>query len=193
MTHYHQVPTSTTFHWHSTIRYQPVPPSTDTAASRINQYRLPLTQYHRVPTNTALYWHSTIIYQPVPFYTDPVLQSTNQYRPILTQYHQVLTSTTFYWPSIKTSLFFFSSVKTIFPFSGYYPPFPPPFIVPSAKNIFLLHIFFSFFSFVDQRWAQLYVSLRRPVFPYSFVCLFVRPSRYGNIRPSLHFFQYMQA
>ena len=53
--------------------------------------------------------------------------------------------------SIKTSLFFFSSVKNIFSFSGYYPPFPPPFIVPSAKNIFLLHIFSSFFSFVDLR------------------------------------------
>ena len=139
--------------------FQPVPPYNDQVPPSTNHYRLPLTQYHRVPTSTALYWHSTIIYQPVPFYTDPVLQSTNQYRPILTQYHQVLTSTTFYWPSIKTSLFFFSSVKTIFPFSGYYPPFPPPFIVPSAKNIFLLHIFSSFFSFVDLRWAQLYVSL----------------------------------
>ena len=139
--------------------FQPVPPCNDPVPPSTNQYHLPLTQHHRVPTNTALFWHSTIIYQPVPFYTDPVLQSTNQYRPILTQYHQVLTSTTFYWPSIKTSLFFFSSVKTIFPFSGYYPPFPPPFIVPSAKNIFLLHIFSSFFSFVDLRWAQLYVSL----------------------------------
>ena len=50
-------------------------------------------------------------------------------------------------------------MKNIFSFSGYYPPFPPPFIVPSAKNIFFLHIFSSFFSFVDLRWAQLYVSL----------------------------------
>ena len=25
-----------------------------------------------------------------------------------------------------------------------------------------------------------------------FVCLFVRPSRYGNIRPNLHFFQYIR-
>jgi len=188
VTQYHQVPTSTAFYWPSTIMYQLVPLHTDPVPPSTNQYHLPLTQYHWVPTNTALYWHSTIIYQPVPFYTDPVLQSTNQYRPILTQYHQVLTSTTFYWPSIKTSLFFFSSVKTIFPFSGYYPPFPPPFIVPSAKNIFLLHIFSSFFSFVDQRWAQLYVSPRRPVFPYSFVCLFVRPSRYGNTQSNLHFF-----
>ena len=139
--------------------FQPVPPCNDPVPPSTNQYHLPLTQYHRVPTNTALYWHSTIIYQPVPFYTDPVLQSTNQYRPILTQYHQVLTSTTFYWPSIKTSLFFFSSVKNIFSFSGYYPPFPSPFIVPSAKNIFFLHIFSSFFFLVDLRWAQLYVSL----------------------------------
>ena len=146
---------------------QPVPPYNDQIPPATNHYHLLLTQYHRVPTNTALYWHSTIIYQPVLFYNDPVLQSTNQYRPILTQYYQILTSTTFYWPSIKTSLFFFSSVKNIFSFSGYYPPFPPPFIVPSAKNIFFLHIFSSFFSFVDLRWAKLYVSLVLAMFETS--------------------------
>ena len=118
-----------------------------------------MTKYHQVPTTTAFHWPSIIEYQPVPPCTDTAPSYINQYHSILTQYYQILTSTTFYWPSIKTSLFFFSSVKNIFSFSGYYPPFPPPFIVPSAKNIFLLHIFSSFFSFVDLRWAQLYVSL----------------------------------
>ena len=106
-------------------------------------------------TFTAFYRPSTIKYQPFPLHTDPkykpVPTHTDPVPPSTNQYHLLL--------SIKTSLFFFSSVKNIFPFSWYYPPFPSPFIVRSAKNIFFLHIFSSFFFLVDLRWAQLYVSL----------------------------------
>ena len=35
--------------------------------------------------------------------------------------------------------------------------------------------------------------LSSSIFPCWFVCLFVRPSRYGNTQSNLHFFQYIQA
>ena len=129
---------------------QPVPLNYDQVPPSTNQYCPIVTQHHQILGSTAFYWPSTIMYQPVPLHTDPVPPSTNQYHLLL---------------SIKISLFFFSSVKNIFPFSGYYPPFPSPFIVRSAKNIFFLHIFSSFFFLVDLRWAQLYVSLVSKDFP----------------------------
>ena len=61
LTQYHQVPTSTTSYWPSTI----------------------------ISTSSAPYWPSTIIYQPVPPYTVPVPPSINKFRSILTQYHLI--------------------------------------------------------------------------------------------------------
>ena len=124
-------------------------------------------------------WPSTTKYQPLPPSIDPVSSSTNQYCPVLTQHHHISTSTILYWPSTTkyqpvpphTDPVLTNTNQTYFPF---------PYIVPSAKNIFLLHIFSPFLSFVDLSWAQLYVSL---VLSYLFYC---SPSHAHKFKPQEH-------
>ena len=61
---YHFITNSTVIllYWPSTIKYWPVPPSTDLVPSYISQFHSILTQYHQVPNSAALYWPSAIIF-----------------------------------------------------------------------------------------------------------------------------------
>ena len=146
LTHYHQVqqvPTST----------DPDPPSTD-------QYCPLLTQYHYISTSITLYWPRTTKYQPVPPYTDPIPPSTNQY-------HSKLTHITKNQPVPPHS-------DTVPPHSDTVPPHTdtvPPYTDPVLSCINQWQPILTWYkknmskysnvrlSFVDLRWAQLYVSL----------------------------------
>ena len=135
----------------------PVPPSS-------KQYQLILTQYHQVPTSTAPYWPSNIMNQPVMLHTDPILLDINQLRPILSQYHQVWTSSAPYWPSttkyqpvlhnndpVPSCINQFCSILNYWPSTNQYRLLLTQYHHISYSNIRL--------SFVNLRWAQLYVSL----------------------------------
>ena len=112
----------------------------------LTQYHLILTQYYKVPTSTAPYWHSTTKYQPVPASTDPVPPSTIQYQ---TQYHHIQpispytdhasTSTALQWQSVTINQWQHYGRRT----------FQTILFANSTVRL----------SFVNLRWAQLYVSL----------------------------------
>ena len=87
--------------------------------------------------------------------------STNQYCPILTHHHQILTSTAQYYHVSNSSASYWPSNIIYQPVLPYNDPAPPS----TNQYRFLLtqyhHISYSDvrLSFVDLRWAQLYVSL----------------------------------
>ena len=111
--------------------YQPVPPHTDPSPPNTNQYHLVLTQYYHVSTSSASYWPSTIIYQPVP--TNWVPTSSPHTDPISPRTNQLGP----YWLS-TTKFNQYRLLLTKYHHISY-------------SNVRL--------SFVDLRWAQLYVSL----------------------------------
>ena len=102
------------------------------------------------------------MYRPVPLHTDPVTSYINQYRPILTQYHQVPTSTTFYWPSTIKH-------RPVPPGTDPVPSYQTPNMDLTCDVSFYKNDMSKYsngrLSFVDLRWAQLYVSLVCLVLP----------------------------
>ena len=113
-----------------------IPSSTEYWPSTTNYQPVPiLTQYHQLLTSTAFFWPSTIIYQPVLHSTDPVPPSTNQLRLLLTQNYHIWTSTAPHWPNT-------TKYQTV-------PPSTDPVYQISYSIIRL--------SFVNLRWAQLYI------------------------------------
>ena len=128
-----------------TTKYQPIPPHIDPAPPYIDQNCLLLTQYqnvssssalywpnkHHISTHTALYWPSTTKCQPVQPHTNPATPTINLYRLLLTKYHHVSNQ--------------YSLLLTQFRYISYFKCHV------SYSNVRL--------SFVDLRWAQLYVSL----------------------------------
>ena len=118
--------------------YQTVPFHIDPVTSYINLYCPILTQHHQVPTSTAFYWPSTIMYQPVPLHTDPV--PPKKFYPLKIFAQKIFT------PKIFTP-------------KNFHPNF--------FSNIILKYSIVRV-SFVDLRWAQLYISLVSFIFPQNF-------------------------
>ena len=119
----------------------------DQISTFFNIYRhksVVLTQFHLISSSTKLHWPSTTKYQPVPPHTDPVPPNTNQHRLLLTKYYQLLCLNQFCF--ILTQYYHISSRTVLYwPSTTKYQP------VSKHSNVRL--------SFVDLRWAHLYVSL----------------------------------